>query len=427
MPNHMKTLHITNAFHSASGGVATSFHALLAEANKAGRPMRLVVPSDRDYIEEAGDYGRIYHVAAPHSILFDRRYRTILPHRYLIGRSGAIWDILKAEQPDLLEVCDKFCLNWIGGLFRKGWHRGVKRPVLVGWTTERMDDQLAAYISRSAMAAEFARWYMRYCYTPLFDYHIANSSYTADEIRGCMAARHSREVLVCTHGVDCASFHPARRDAATRQRLLKMSGGDHHSLLLLYSGRLAREKNIGLLVDLMARLNSTSDCDYRLIIAGQGPMAAWLATELTRRSASRFVFLGHVADKSALARLYASCDVFIHPNPREPFGIAPLEAMASGLALVAPSSGGVLSYADQSNSWPVPADPASFHQAIIEAAPPEIRMTRTLAARRTAEQFDWPIVAARMFNIYDRLIETRFGAGGEAVTELSCVHMVTDG
>jgi alpha-1,6-mannosyltransferase len=185
---------------------------------------------------------------------------------------------------------------------------------------------------------------------------------------------------------------------------------------MLYSGRLAREKNIGLLVDLMAGLNSSSEGDYRLIIAGHGPIASWFAGELTRRSASRFVFLGHVADKAALARLYASCDVFIHPNPREPFGIAPLEAMASGLALVAPSSGGVLSYADESNSWPVPPDAKSFQQAILEAAHSDERVRRTLAARRTAEKFDWPIVAAKMFDIYDRLIETRFGTSLEAET-----------
>src|SRR5262249_5787998 len=137
LANQWKTLHMTNAFHSSSGGVATSFRALLLEANKNCRLMRLVVPSDRDRIEEVGEYARIYYVAAPQSMLFDRRYRTILPHRYLVGRAGAIWDILRAEQPDLLEVCDKFCLNWIGGLFRKGWHSGVKRPVLVGWSTER--------------------------------------------------------------------------------------------------------------------------------------------------------------------------------------------------------------------------------------------------------------------------------------------------
>jgi alpha-1,6-mannosyltransferase len=51
--------------------------------------------------------------------------------------------------------------------------------------------------------------------------------------------------------------------------------------------------------------------------------------------------LGYIADRELLADILANCDVFLHPNPHEPFGIAPLEAMASRLALVAPDSGGV--------------------------------------------------------------------------------------
>src|SRR5262249_39321266 len=223
-----------------------------------------------------------YRVAAPHSMLFDRRYRTIYPHRYLLRRAGAIWDILRAEQPDLLEVCDKFCLNWIGGLFRKGWHSGVKRPVLVGWSTERVDDQLRAYVSSASPAIRFARWYMRDCYVPLFDFHLAHWTYPADELLQSMTARHSRQVLICTHGVDCATFHPARRDPSTRARLLSLSGGGERSLLLLYSGRLAREKNISLIVDLMANLSPSAGADYRLIVAGQGPLASSLALELSR-------------------------------------------------------------------------------------------------------------------------------------------------
>src|SRR5262249_29966169 len=150
----------------------------------------------------------------------------------------------------------------------------------------------------------FARWYMRYCYVPLFDYHIANSAYTADELHRSMAPRHARRVVVCTHGVDCATFHPANRDSLTRARLLEMSGGRDGSVLLLYSGRLAREKNVALILEVMAMLNSTRDRDYRLVIAGNGPLAPSLASGLKRRAASRFVFLGHVPDKEALARLY---------------------------------------------------------------------------------------------------------------------------
>jgi alpha-1,6-mannosyltransferase len=118
------------------------------------------------------------------------------------------------------------------------------------------------------------------------------------------------------------------------------------------------------------------------------------------------LFYGHVAARETLARLYASCDVFVHPNPREPFGIGPLEAMASGVPVVLPDAGGVLSYARTDNAWLAAAEPHAFADAVSDAcARPDAN--RVLAARRTAEQHDWPRVARDWFSLYDQLIASR--------------------
>jgi glycosyltransferase involved in cell wall biosynthesis len=84
--------------------------------------------------------------------------------------------------------------------------------------------------------------------------------------------------------------------------------------------------------------------------------------------------------------------------------------MASGLALVAPDSGGVLSYADQSSAWLVRPDAASFANAIVEASNPDLRRERALAARRIAESFNWPIIANRLFDLFDHLVDHQFRA-----------------
>lgn len=418
--NQAKTLHLTNAYHASSGGVATSYRALLKEADRCGRAMRLVVPSDRDDVEQVGEFCRIYHVAAPRSKLFDTRYRTIWPQRYLIGRSSRIWEILTAEQPDLLEVRDKFCLNWLGGLFRKGWSGAVKRPVLVASSSERLDDLMSAYVAKAKPITRFARWYMRYCYIPLFDFHTANSEYTAQEIHQAMTPRHARPVMVCPEGVDCDRFRPDQHDKSLRKALLNRVGGNERSLLLLYSGRLSPEKNLGLLSGAMARLNDAGQ-DYRLIVAGDGPYAGQLRRDLETNAAGRFLFLGHISDRDQLARLYASCDIFVHPNPREPFGIAPLEAMASGLALVAPDSGGILSYAEQSCCRLVPPVPEAFAEAICSAADDDARATIRIAARKAAEKHNWPIVASRLFQLFDRLVECRDNLVNPALA-VSCTY-----
>ena len=102
-----KTLHITNAWHETSGGIRTFYRALMDHANEQGRLIRLVVPAARDRVEDAGPFARIYHVAAPHSPWVDRRYRLLLPHRFLPPGIGPLWQILRDEQPDIVEVCDK--------------------------------------------------------------------------------------------------------------------------------------------------------------------------------------------------------------------------------------------------------------------------------------------------------------------------------
>jgi alpha-1,6-mannosyltransferase len=116
----------------------------------------------------------------------------------------------------------------------------------------------------------------------------------------------------------------------------------------------------------MASLGNDSRHDYRLLIAGDGPERGRLETELERTAPRRAHFLGHVSDREQLADLFAAADVFLHPNPREPFGIAPLEAMASGLPLVAPREGGVLSFANQANAWLANPNGDDFARAMKE-------------------------------------------------------------
>jgi hypothetical protein len=100
----------------------------------------------------------------------------------------------------------------------------------------------------------------------------------------------------------------------------------------------------------------------------------------------------------------ANCDAFIHSNPREPFGIAPLQAMASGLPLVAPNCGGILTYASAQNAWLVPPDAQSFASVIKELfAHDKLREERCQRALETAATFCWQKVAASFFELYSEI------------------------
>lgn len=64
----------------------------------------------------------------------------------------------------------------------------------------------------------------------------------------------------------------------------------------------------------------------RGIITWRSPVKACCSNRCGRRGLRHITFLGHIADRETLADHYAEADVFLHANPREPIGIAPLEA-----------------------------------------------------------------------------------------------------
>ena len=397
----IKTLHITNAYHQFSGGISTFYRALLEAANRLGRQMTLVVPGDQSRTETLGEFARIHFVKSPHAPAFDRRYRMLMPTQYLPFFDGELKRILLEERPDLVEICDKYSVNWLAGLLRRRWLAGLPRTVLVGMNCERMDDNVSAFLNGSKTAKRLSKTYLGNLYIPLFDYHIANSDYTAAELLAAMNPNHQREVRVLPMGAQIAEFAAAIPNESKRQQLLAQTKGDKQTHLLLYAGRLSPEKNVPLLIELMERL---ADDNFRLVVAGSGPLADWLESEAHRPAPGKVLLLGHVQDRQSLINLYANCDAFAHPNPREPFGIAPLEAMAAGLPLVAPRSGGVLSYADDTNSWLAEANADAFASAVRNVfADASSRKDKLARARWTARQFHWPEVADRFFALYDEL------------------------
>lgn len=394
----IKTLHLTNAYHEHSGGIRTFYRALLGAARHHQRHVRLVVPAERSAVEDVSDFARVYHLAAPPSLLIDRRYRLILPHRFAFGRHTALWRILRDEQPDLIEICDKYSLCHLGSLIRRRWFPGRQRPAVVGLTCERMDDNVATFLSGSVTARRFAQWYMHSAYSPQFDAHIAVSGYTGEELEGGLRPIHIRPM-----GIDAGRFSSVERDDARRRRLLG-DAATPGTILLLYVGRLSIEKNLPLLFDTLDLLNTDGPPRVHLVIAGSGPLSSWLTSEGARRAPGRVHLIGHVSARERLAELYADADIFVHPNPREPFGLAPLEAMATGLPVVVPLSGGVREYATERNAWLAEATGAGFADAVRTLLRhPDERDRRRECARRTAADHDWRAVTGRYFQVYDEV------------------------
>lgn len=200
-------------------------------------------------------------------------------------------------------------------------------------------------------------------------------------IRDELVRRGLRNTVVWGRGVDTTHFTPAKRNPGWRRWL---AGGDH-TLVVLHVGRLAAEKNLRVLAEAWTRAHRFLGPRATFVIAGDGPEAQYVASHLpfTRQ-------LGFV-DRDSLALLYASADLCVLPSRTETCGLVALEAMASGLPVIAADAGGLRESVlhDVNGLLVRPDDARGFSQAIIALVGDATRrQTLAAGARQTAERRD---------------------------------------
>lgn len=184
-------------------------------------------------------------------------------------------------------------------------------------------------------------------------------------------------------GVDGRLFHPMRRSAELRAEW----GLGEDEIAVLHVGRLAAEKNLQLLVRAFRSLQqSLPQRRLRLVLVGDGPLRAQLQAELPEA-----LFCG-VQRGDALAAHYASGDLFLFPSLSETFGNVVLEALASGMAVVAFDQAAAAQHIRHGHNGALatPGDETAFIEAarwLLEDAE-SLRRVR-LNARRHAGQQGW--------------------------------------
>ncbi|WP_193608436.1 glycosyltransferase family 4 protein [Nocardioides lijunqiniae] len=197
-------------------------------------------------------------------------------------------------------------------------------------------------------------------------------------------------------GVDLQAFHPVHRDAGLRREL-----APDGRLLVGYVGRLAAEKELDLLTHL------ADDPRVRLVVVGGGPEEQRLRTLLPGAA-----FLG-VLHGEELGRAHASLDVFVHTGRHETYCQAAQEALASGVPVVAPRSGGPVDVVADGVSGFLyePGDGRAMAWYVDRLVGHRLlRRTMGLAARRSVRDRGWPSVNAALVTHYREVVAARAGA-----------------
>lgn len=352
----MRIVRIANFVTERSGGLRTALRELGAGYVAAGHDAVLVMPGEH-YTDERTAQGRVITLPAP-EVPGMGGYRVLLDRR----RVAAVLDGLR---PDRIEVSDRSTLRWVGA-----WAQRAGVPSMM--VSHESLDGLFRLFGPAASRRVADRMNAR----------TAASHTTVVCTTGWAAAEFARigagNVVRVPLGVDLDRFSPARHDLEMRRR---WAGPD--DLLLLHCGRLSVEKRPRRSLNALAALRQAG-VPAVLAVAGSGPLRSALQSEAADRGLP-VRFLGHLGDPDELAVLLATADVALAPGPVETFGLAALEALASGTPVVV-SSDSALGEVIGDAGVAAPGEGAAYAPAVLDLMS---RPGRRLTARDQAGRFPW--------------------------------------
>jgi glycosyltransferase involved in cell wall biosynthesis len=308
--------------------------------------------------------------------------------QWAFPRLREIVDDLEAFRPDIVHVATEFSLGIAG--VKAARQLGI--PIIASAHTD-YDQYAARYGVTWALRAgwHYLRWFYGQAHRVLCPSRIYEE------------ALHTHGVMhtgIWSRGVDPDVFSPRFRSEDYRAGF-GVGPGD---LLVTYIGRIAREKNLGLLLeawDLLAPERGSA----QLVLVGRGP----LEDEIRPREIPG-VHVSGLLHGPALSAAYASADIFAFPSSTETFGNSLLEAMGSGLPPLVAASGGVLEFVHHGgNAWLVEPDSAA---AIADGlrrllADPALRRRLAAGALRTARARDWGTVYDQLLADYRAAVAAR--------------------
>lgn len=366
----------TEIYRPVVNGVVASVETLAAGLRERGHETYCFAPRMPGYVETDGPVVRIPSLPLPTRT----PYRLTLP---LVSRRDVNGVIKRLS---VVHVHSPFVTGWMGARYA----RRYRMPLVYTYHTQL--EAYAHYVPFEANATRFAASQLTRTFANMADVVVVPTPAMADRLRSLGVT--VRMEIVPT-GIDVAHFASGRRDESLRARL----GVHRGERLLLCVGRLAKEKNIELLLHALALAGNET---LKLVIAGEGPHRQSLEQRARAEGiAGRTRFLGVVA-RSDLPDLYASADAFVMPSTTETQGLVQAEALAAGARVIAadaPQNRDVLEDAGEL----VAPTPEAFARAFASVGrDPDGGWGA--AARRTAERFSGERQIDRTIAIYRSLI-----------------------
>ena len=213
------------------------------------------------------------------------------------------------------------------------------------------------------------------------------------------AQRMNKDISIWARGVDRGQFNPERRSLEWR----RAHGIGDEEMVVSFLGRLVLEKGIDVFSDAIDAARAKG-VPLRVVAIGDGPARDYFQERLPDA-----VFTGQLTGDE-LATALASTDIFLNPSITETFGNVTLEAMASGLPVLAAAASGTTSLIKHGVTGQLsePGDIDAFADELeMYQRDPALRAQHGAAGLEFAKTMDWDEINAVVLHVYERVIERR--------------------
>jgi glycosyltransferase involved in cell wall biosynthesis len=367
----MRIAIITETFLPSTDGIVTRLCASIRWLKENGHEVLVIAP---DLGVSNFEGTPVCGIPAFSFFLYRDKKLSFLSHKV----KGFLIDF----QPDLVHVVNPAFLG-VSGIY---YARRLKLPLIASYHTHV--PKYADYYKLSFLKPALW-WYFRTLHNRA-DLNLCTSQSVLTELR----EKKFKNIHLWKRGVDTKKYHPDRFDTDIRARL---TAGKKDKKLLLYVGRLAPEKDIEKIREVLEERE-----DFCLAVVGDGPHRNFLENYFKDTDT---VFTGFLHGDE-LANAYASSDIFVFPSTTETLGLVLLEAMASGLPVVAAKSGPTCEQVSHGITGLLynPDVPKDFVQMVTKLKDDQLRLKMGKQARTTSLTVGWDAPSKQLLDFYTETV-----------------------
>jgi len=204
------------------------------------------------------------------------------------------------------------------------------------------------------------------------------------------------KIIVIPNGVDIDEFKP---DEERKKSIRERYGIKEDEVILMFSGYEFKRKGLRYIIEALPKVKG----DVKLLVIGKDNPKPYKELALTLEFLDKIIFAGFVPD---ISEYYAASDVFVFPTAYEAFSLATLEAVASGLPILATKVNGTEELIEEGyNGFFIKRDPADIAEKInILIEDESLREQMGKNARKTAENYSWDKIAVMTMDVYEEMM-----------------------